>query len=47
MGTHQIHALCDVPWAAPVTAAATTDAAISRRQLSAAGISPTASTGHG
>lgn len=47
MGTHQIHALCEVPWAAAVIAPATSEAQISRRQPSAAGISASASTGHG
>lgn len=46
MGTHQIHALWEVPWAAPVIAATTTDAQISRFQRDAAGISATASAGH-
>lgn len=47
-GAHQIHTLCDGPWAAAVTPPATAEAASSRGQLSvAAGISATASGGHG
>ena len=47
-GTHQTQTLCDEPWAAAVRPPATTEAATSRIQRSvAAGISATASTGHG
>ena len=48
MGTHQAHTLCHVPWQNAVTPPATTPATASRSQLLvAAGISATASGGHG